>query len=169
MDSIYRQPKMDLNCYYLNPLFEKLAKEQKTAFLLSDFNVDLLKYEQRKPTNEFLRFLVCNIFSPYVARPTRITSHLPLITYKSIIDNIFSNYISQETGNLKSTISDHLSQFLITTQIFSNASNKKSSIFERVWSKLNHEKFVLDYFAIDCPHTLKLQGSKVFDMTSRQH
>ena len=43
---IYRHPTMDLkefNCYYLNPLPEKLAKEQKTLFLLGDFNVDLLK------------------------------------------------------------------------------------------------------------------------------
>ena len=45
---IYRHPKMDLFefiHYYLNPLLEKLAKEQKTVFLLGDFNVDLLKYE----------------------------------------------------------------------------------------------------------------------------
>ena len=35
----------EFNCYYLNLLFEKLAKEQKTVFLLGDSNVDLLKYE----------------------------------------------------------------------------------------------------------------------------
>ena len=27
--------------YYLTPLFEKLAKEQKTVFLFADFNVDI--------------------------------------------------------------------------------------------------------------------------------
>ena len=54
---IYRHATMDLNefnCYYLNPLLEKLAKEQKTVFLLGDFNFDLLKYEQYKAFNEFL-------------------------------------------------------------------------------------------------------------------
>ena len=40
--------------YYLNPLLDKLAKEQKTVFLLADFNVALLKYEQHKATKEFL-------------------------------------------------------------------------------------------------------------------
>ena len=35
----------EFNCYYLNLLLEKLAKEQKTVFLLGDSNVDLLKYE----------------------------------------------------------------------------------------------------------------------------
>ena len=45
---IYRYPTMifnEFNCYYLNLLLEKLAKEQKPFFLLGDFNVDLLKYE----------------------------------------------------------------------------------------------------------------------------
>ena len=93
---------------------------------------------------------------PYIIQPTRITSHS-----KSIIDNIFSNYISQEviSGNLTSTISDHLPQFLIAPHIFSNAPNKKSSIFERDWSKLNREEFILDYFAIDWNDISKLQNN----------
>ena len=74
----------EFNCYYLNPLLEKLAKEQKTVFLLEDFNVDLLKYEQHKTTNEFLDSLSSNMFLPYIIQPTRITSHS-----KSIIGNIF--------------------------------------------------------------------------------
>ena len=74
---IYRNPIMDLNefnCYYLNPLLEKLAKEQKTLFLVGDFNVDLLKYEQHKVTNEFLDCLSPNVFLAYIIQPTRITS-----------------------------------------------------------------------------------------------
>ena len=105
---IYRHPTMALNefnYYYLNSLLEKLAKEQKTVFLLGDFNIDLLKYEEHKATNEFLDSLSSNVVLPYIIHPTRITSHS-----KSIIDNIFSNYISQEiiSGNLTLTISDHL-------------------------------------------------------------
>ena len=61
------------------------------------------------------------------------------------------------SGNLTSTISDHLPQFLIAPHIFSRAPNKKSNIFERDWSKFNHGEFILDYFAIDWPHILKLQ------------
>ena len=93
---------------------------------------------------------------PYIIQPTRITSHS-----KSIIDNIFSNYISQEiiSGNLTSTISDHLPQFLIEPLIFPNAPNKISNIVGRNWSKFNREEFILDYFAIDWPHILKLQNN----------
>ena len=136
------------------PLLEKLAKEQKTVFVLGDFNVDFLKYEQHKATNEFLDSLSSNMFLLYITQPTRITSHS-----KFIIHSIFSNYISQEiiSGNL-TAISDYLPQFLIAPLIFSNAPNKKSNISECDWSKFNHEEFILDYFAMDWPNILKLQN-----------
>ena len=54
---IYRHPHMDLNGfndYYINNLLDKLSKENKTVFLLGDFNIDLLNYDQHSLTNEFL-------------------------------------------------------------------------------------------------------------------
>ena len=148
MGCIYRHPTTDLNefnCHYLNALLEKLAKEQKTVFLVGDFNVDSLKYEQHKATNEFFDSLSSNTFLPYIIQPTRITTHS-----KSIIDDIFSNHISQEiiSSNLTSAISYHLPRFLIAPHIFSNAPNKKSNIFKRDWSKFSREVFIFDYFAI---------------------
>ena len=74
---------------FRQPLLEKLAKEQKIVFLLGDFNVDLLKYEQHKATNEFLDSLSSNMFLPCIMQPTRITSHSKYIT-----KDIFSSYIS---------------------------------------------------------------------------
>ena len=62
----------EFNYYYLNPLLEKLAKEQKTVFLLGDFNVDSLKYEQHKATNEFFDSLSSNTFLPYIIQPTSL-------------------------------------------------------------------------------------------------
>ena len=158
---IYRHPKLDLFefiHYYLNPLLEILAKEQKTVFLLGDFNVDLLKYEQHRATNQFLDSLSSNMFLPHIVQPTRISFHS-----KTLIDKIFSNYISQDilSGNLTATISNHLSQFLIAPHIFSNVPNRKTNLFERDWSKFNHEEFILDYFSVDWPHTLKLQNNNI--------
>ena len=75
MGCIYRHPAMDLNefnCHYLNALLEKLAKEQKTVFLVGDFNVDSLKYEQHKATNEFFDSLSSNTFLPYIIQPTSL-------------------------------------------------------------------------------------------------
>ena len=54
---IYRHPDMQLNefnDYYINNLLDKLSKENKTVFLLGDFNIDLLNYDQHSLTNEFL-------------------------------------------------------------------------------------------------------------------
>ena len=84
---------MDLNKfshYYPNPLFKKLAKEQKTGFLLGDFNVDLLKYEQHEATNEFLDFLSSNSF-PFI---TRIANQLELLLTQKLSLTYFFTIIS---------------------------------------------------------------------------
>ena len=60
---IYRHPSMDFayfNCNHLNNLLEKTSKEQKSIFLLGDFNVNLLNYNEHNETHEFLDSLACN-------------------------------------------------------------------------------------------------------------
>ena len=60
---IYRYPSMDLtnfNCNYLNQLLENISKEQKPIFLLGDFNVNLLNYNEHNQTNRFLDSLASN-------------------------------------------------------------------------------------------------------------
>ena len=86
-----------------------------------------------------------------------------LLTQALSLNSIFPKYIFQDlvSGNLAATISDHLPQFLIASHVFSNAPNTKTSIFELDWSKFNHEKFILDYFSVDWPHTLKLQNNDI--------
>ena len=98
------------------------------------------------------------MFLPHIDQLTRITSHS-----KTLIDNIFSNYISQDivSGNLTATISDHLPQFLIAPHIFSNVPNRNTNIFEHDWSKFSYEEFILGYFSVDWSHTLKLQNNNI--------
>ena len=137
----------DFNTKYLNNLLDKVSKEQKSVFLLGDFNVNLLNYNDHNPTNEFLDSLASNSFVPYILQPTRLTSHS-----KTLIDNIFCNIISPEaiSGNLILTISDHLPQFMIVPNVFSNPPrpippsppSNKANIFEKDWSNF-------DYFSID--------------------
>ena len=66
---IYSHPSMDLtdfNCNYLNKLLENISKEQKSIFLLGDFNVKLLNYNEHNQTNKFLDSLASNSFIPLI-------------------------------------------------------------------------------------------------------
>ena len=147
---------IDFNSNYLNNLLEKVSKEQKSVFLLRDFN--LLNYNVHSPTNEFLDSLASNSFLPYIFQPTRITTHS-----KTLIDNIFTNVIFPDSisGNLTATISDHLPQFLIVPKIFSNPPFNKSNIYERDWSNFDQENFILDYFSIDWNEMLKIEEQNI--------
>ena len=123
---------MDLDEFidiYLNPFLDKISKESKLTFLLSNFNADLLKYDYHAPTNEFLVSLSSHTSLPHIIQPTRLTNNS-----KTLIDNIFSNILGLDSvsGNLTATVSDHLPQFLIASNIFSNSpSGNKSNIYER--------------------------------------
>ena len=158
---ICKHPSMDLNDFntnYLNNLLDKVSKEQKSVFLLGDFNINLLNYNNHNPTNEFLDSVVFNSFAPYILQPTRLTSHS-----KTLIDNIFSNIISPEaiSGHLTSTVSDYLLQFMIIPNVFCNPPPNKANIFERDWSKFEQENFILDYFSIDWNVALKLDEQNI--------
>ena len=106
--SLYKHPNMDVLDFknnYLRQIFEIVSKERKQVFLLGEFNINLLNYNDHQPTNDFLDSLASNSFIPYIFHPTRITtSHS-----KTLIDNIFSNFISPKiiSGNITATISDH--------------------------------------------------------------
>ena len=102
--------------------------------------------------------LASNSFLPYILQPTRITSHS-----KTLIDNIFTNVILPDSisDNPTATISDHLSQFLIVPNIFSNPPSNKSNIYERDWSNFDQENFILDYFSIDWNETLKIEEQSI--------
>ena len=59
------------------------------------------------------------------------------------------------------TISDHLPQFMIVPNVFSNPSPIKANVFERDWSNFDQENFILDYFSIDWDVVLKLDEQNV--------
>ena len=44
----------DFNCNFLNKLLQNISKQQKSVFLLGDFNVNLLSVNEHNQTDEFL-------------------------------------------------------------------------------------------------------------------
>ena len=56
---------------------------------------------------------------------------------------------------MTATISDHLPQFPIIHNVFSNILGNKYNTYELDWSKLDQENFILDYFSVDWEDLLK--------------
>ena len=126
---IYRHPSMvltDFNCSYLNKLLEDISKEQKSIFLLGDFNVNQLNYNEHNQRNGFLDSLASSSFILLILQRTRITSHSNTLT-----DNIFSNVFDPDiiSGSLTDTISGHLPQFAIIPNLFGNFLSNKQNIY----------------------------------------
>ena len=157
----------EFNKDFMQPLLDKLCNENKQVFLIGDFNIDLLQYNNHEPINNFLDTLTSNMFLPQIILPTRITSHS-----KTLIDNIFTNEILPDcfSGNITSTISDHLPQFLIIPNFFSHSNSYKAPVYSRNWKNFNSEDFILDYFGTDWQNILKIHQNDVnisFDNLSR--
>ena len=65
----------EFNGFYLNNLLVQLSKENKTVFLLEDFNTNLLNYDRDTSINEFLYSLSSHLFLPHILQPTRLRSN----------------------------------------------------------------------------------------------
>ena len=76
---------------------------------MSDSNVNLLHSDSDKETSNFMDNIYSNSSFPTINLPIRIT-----VFSKTLIDNIFYNDICKKikAGNIATTISDHLTQFL---------------------------------------------------------
>src|SRR5688572_2166110 len=104
---IYRPPGQSLKEFNeeFDELLSGIKNNTKEVILLGDFNIDLLKINDRNDSCAFHNYLTAHHFLPIITRPTRITSDT-----STLIDNIFSNAWSKlsEAFILISDISDHL-------------------------------------------------------------
>ena len=63
-----------------------IKEENKTAYLMGDFNIDLLKVNIHAKTNEFVNDVISQGLLPKITRPARITPHSA-----TLIDHVYSN------------------------------------------------------------------------------
>ena len=90
--------------------------------------------------------MTSNVFVPHITCPTRI-----ITTNSTLIDNIYSNSLNFSegiSGNLTTTISDHLAQFLILPEDCYKSKNKHY-LFKRDTKNFDRENFILDLLDID--------------------
>ena len=139
---VYRHPNNDLSDFlvYLEAALNIVKKENKEIYICGDFNIDLLKLDERSSYLTFYNMLSSNGFLPIIVQPTRVVDNqLP-----SLIDNIFSNNISDEIigGNIYLTLSEHLSQFASVKR--GKVDSKKINIFQRDFSNYKAMDFYDD-------------------------
>ena len=143
---IYRQHNSpDYFQSYFEEVIEKMVSDDKTVHIMGDFNIDLLKCETSKISQDFLLSLQSCYLIPTVDKPTRVYR-----AFATLIDNIFVNNPDKllASGNIISDISDHFSQFCITT----SASDKKQqikSVKMRDYSKFSADCFTKDLLEVD--------------------
>ena len=86
----------------------------KPIYIMGDFNIDLLKSQVCHFAQNFLLTLQSYTFAPTIDKPTRIHRNSA-----TLIDNIFVNNFENSflSGNIRSDISDHFSQFCIIQSV----------------------------------------------------
>ena len=145
---IYRHPCMSIVEFndLFTPVLHKITSENKTIILLGDFNIDLIKCSTDINTSEFFNLISSYNLLPYITLPTRITDRS-----KTLIDNIFSNSTNTNiiSGNLTSTVSDHLPQFFIYPDLNKKVIPRKHNIYRRNTFNYDKEAFYSDFLDID--------------------
>ena len=92
--------------------------------------------------NNFIDTLSSNFLLPLILLPTRISKT------STLIDNIFSNPTcleETESGNVVSTFSNHLAQFILLPDFLSKLPGTKSNILRRGWKKIESSKLISDF------------------------
>ena len=139
---VYRPPNSNVVTFTstLNDIIEKIRINNRSFWLMGDYNIDLMKNNVHKPTTDFIDMMFSNALIPLINKPTRITSHSA-----TLIDNIFSNNYDNEgkilQGNLITDISDHFAQFhIIETKDKINPNDEYTLI--RLKNQTNIDKYI---------------------------
>ena len=141
----------EFNDTFLKDLLQKITNENKTIMLMGDFNIDILQYDSNKDSENFLDTMYSNFLLPYVTAPTQLTTRS-----QTLIDNIFYNEISKSviSGNFSTSISDHLTQFLIVPSNVSDIIKKEPQLF-RSYKNMNKESIKIELENTNWNHSLE--------------
>jgi len=163
---IYRHPSSNENKFndvLLRNLLLRLNNEKnKNIFIAGDFNFDLIKASNHQSTSDFYDMLSTNFLLPMILLPTKINT-----SADTLIDNIFTNYFNPNviSGNLTSSISDHLPSFAIFPISLNDSIPKKHNIFKRDFRNLKKpedlEQFKNEFTSKDWQEILQISQKDV--------
>ena len=139
---IYRPPCTDLVQFNLelDAILSKIKLENSICYLMGDFNVNIINFENHDATSDFLNTMFSYSFFPLINKPTRITS-----TSSTLIDNIFCNKVpdcdNAVGGLLITDLSDHLPIFYILPPDDNMQVSQNKDCFQRNLSNSRKAEF----------------------------
>ena len=138
----YSMQHYNFNNDFLESLINKTQTEKKFSILAGDFNLNLIKYSKATGINLFLEIILSHNYMPQKPLPTRVTGRTA-----TLINNILINSYENKgtSGNITTSASDHLPQFLITENFKGKTymiKNPKATI--RDYENFNSESFRSD-------------------------
>ena len=85
--TIYRPPNCDAQLFVskLDELLNKFFKENKTSYLMGDFNIDLLKYQEHNLTSDFLDTMFSHFFLSLINRPHILLLKLTIFSQMDLL------------------------------------------------------------------------------------
>lgn len=131
--TVYYPPNQNLSLFLhkFNEILFKISKNDKTCFVMGDFNLNTLCLSEHPPTHEFFESLFTHLLFPLINRPMHITAHSAML-----IDNIFTDAL---THNLFSGII--LNDLLITFLLMKSCQANVQIMTVRDFGKSNFTKF----------------------------
>ena len=117
---------------------------------MGDMNIDLLKFEVHRRTDDYLNNLFSHGFLPDISKPTRVTN-----TSATLIDHIYTNDITSafHSGISIIDVADHLGTFCIFQG--KTKKDKPKQIKEMIFNRANTEIFYRNLENTDFSDILK--------------
>ena len=130
---------------YLSDSLEYFSNHNSNIYLMGDFNIDLLKYENCKYSQTLLQCMQSFSMLPTTDKPSRVYG-----SSATLIDNIFTNNLTYNISscNIVTDTTDHFSQVCIVNVNKQKLPHTKKTKF-RDYSSFNANKFMNDLRAIN--------------------
>ncbi|XP_065665545.1 uncharacterized protein LOC136086971 [Hydra vulgaris] len=141
VNATYRPPSSSLKKFktHLKPFLTNVNKTRSHAYLVGDFNIDLINHASNNNVNNFINTLLQYNLIPSINKPTRVTNNSSTLLDNIITNNHLNN--SLYTGIIKTDLSDHFPTFLVTNNILFNSILSQSIIFRRQINENSEKKF----------------------------
>ncbi len=146
LQNLYRPPKDNnsdpvISTFIdeLSPIIQTLSSDNSETILVCDFNIALLKVNEKSKSGEYLDLFHTNGFYPKITLPTRFSSRSC-----SLIDQIYCKLSATTNtataGIIISNISDHLPYFISIDKLLPKQINAKY-----IEIRTNNDHAILNY------------------------